>query len=315
MDETSQWTLDYPPLFAWFEFGLSQVARHFDSEMLIVKNLEYASHATVLFQRLSVILSDLILAVGVSECHKGIVTLRGRGSNEELTNMMVLIFANAGLLLVDHVHFQYNGFLSGVALMSLGYVLQRKMIWGGILFATLLNLKHIYLYCAPAYFVYLLRHYCFHRGLSFHFEGLKRLTGLGVTVALVFAASLGPFIYLRQLPVLAKRLFPFKRGLSHAYWAPNFWALYNGLDRVLALTFKKFGLIEASSQSSDMTGGLVQEFEHSVLPSVAPSATFVLAFLSMVPALFKLWSTDGKSPEQFIRAIVLCSFGSYLFGW
>lgn len=64
---TSAWTLDYPPLFAWFEFGLSHVAQHFDRNMLVVENLNYASPSTVLFQRLSVIVTDVVFIYAVRE--------------------------------------------------------------------------------------------------------------------------------------------------------------------------------------------------------------------------------------------------------
>lgn len=49
-DATSEWTLDYPPLFAWFEWLLAQLARFADPAMLEVSRLNHASAATILFQ-------------------------------------------------------------------------------------------------------------------------------------------------------------------------------------------------------------------------------------------------------------------------
>lgn len=68
VEDSSEWTLDYPPFFAWFEYLLSQVACYFDPRMLEVKNLNYKSEYTILFQRLSVIIMDFIYAYGVKEC-------------------------------------------------------------------------------------------------------------------------------------------------------------------------------------------------------------------------------------------------------
>lgn len=314
MDETSPWTLDYPPLFAWFEFTLSFFAQFFDPAMLEVGNLNYASNNTILFQRLSVIITDVVFAFGVKKCvlftieEQKAKTVRWFSSPSILT---FLLLSNVGLFIVDHIHFQYNGFLTGILLLSIGSVLQKQNLQAALWFTILLNLKHIYLYIAPVYFIYLLRSYCFETlgsGMIFHW---KRLISLGFTVVSVFGLTYGPFA--NQIGQVLSRLFPFKRGLCHAYWAPNFWALYNTLDKMLVITGRKLGWVNSVSTAS-MTGGLVQEFEHAILPSVGPKATFICTLLAMTPPLILLFKRPNQ-PRVFVRAVVLCAFASFLFGW
>jgi alpha-1,3-glucosyltransferase len=45
-------------------------------------------------------------------------------------------------------------------ILSIAFLLQDKTILGALTFAVLLNFKHIYLYVAPVYFVFLFRSYC-----------------------------------------------------------------------------------------------------------------------------------------------------------
>ncbi|XP_041835367.1 probable dolichyl pyrophosphate Glc1Man9GlcNAc2 alpha-1,3-glucosyltransferase isoform X2 [Melanotaenia boesemani] len=321
-ENRSEWTLDYPPLFAWMEFGLSQVARHFDENMLQVENLNYVSPSTVLFQRLSVVFTDLVFIYAARECCR---CVQGPKTSRDVLNrpsfiLAVLLLWNFGLLIVDHLHFQYNGFLFGFLLLSVAKHLQSHHLQGALLFSILFNLKHIYLYVAPAYGVYLLRSYCFTQdntdgSVRWRSFSPLRLLVLGGIVTSVCVLSFGPFIVMGQLPQVLSRLFPFKRGLCHAYWAPNIWALYNTLDKMLAMLGVRLKLLEETElPRASMTGGLVQEFQHSVLPSISPSITLICTLISILPAVASIWWCP-RGPRGFLRCLLLCALGSFMFGW
>lgn len=108
-EATSEWTLDYPPFFAWFEWLMAKAAFLFDPHMLRVENLEYASDSTVLFQRLSVAVTSLVLVAAMLRA-----THSSRDTAKGLTTF-ALVVANAGLIMVDNIHFQYNSILMGEA--------------------------------------------------------------------------------------------------------------------------------------------------------------------------------------------------------
>merc|ERR1719483_295361 len=166
-EETSEWTLDYPPLFAVFELLLSQVARLFDPKMLDVTNLNYCSEGTLMFQRLSVIFTDFVYFYAVAEFYKNrqLFAASNKGGKDSYSFqpgvIPALLIFNFCLFVVDHIHFQYNGILFGILLLSIIRIIEGRDLEGAFWFALLLNMKHIYMYVAPAYFVYLLKNYCF----------------------------------------------------------------------------------------------------------------------------------------------------------
>jgi len=315
IENTSEWTLDYPPYFAYFEYALSQVAKFFDPEMLKVNNLNYASRATILFQRLSVIVTDFVFALGARNCAQ---SLSKRPHQHNL--MLLLLLSNVGLFIVDHIHFQYNGFLSGILLLSISALANQNFIIAGLLFSSLLMLKHIYLYIAPAFIIYMFRNYCFkstgNGSVILSSFSILNLSMLGISVLVNVAAAMGPFILSDNLFNVISRLFPFKRGLCHAYWAPNIWAVYNVADKALVVLARFTGLVEIDSVNTkgSMTGGLVQDIHHAVLPNVSPLATMVLTVVVWLPALVKLWLSPNNI-QQFIKCLCLCGWTSFLFGW
>lgn len=294
-DETSPWTLDYPPFFAYFERFLSLFAHLVDPTIVDLHNgLDYKANSVIYFQRITVILSDLCLLYGVYRLSKNLDSKR-----RDL--MWVLLVWSPGLIIVDHIHFQYNGFLLGWLLLSISFLQEGKDLMGGFLFAVLLCFKHLFAVAAPVYFVYLLRHYCWKGWL----RGFGRLWLMGTVVVAVFAAAYGPFIYHGQVLVIGiyshvflcfdviendllnanlilsysvlamqiqqvlRRMFPFGRGLCHAYWAPNFWVFYIILDKLLTFVFRRVGF-NVQIPAASFTGGLVGDSSpFAILPKVS----------------------------------------------
>ncbi|OJD18641.1 dolichyl pyrophosphate Glc1Man9GlcNAc2 alpha-1,3-glucosyltransferase [Emergomyces pasteurianus Ep9510] len=310
-EKTSEWTLDYPPFFGGLEWLLSQVAVHVDTEMLKLGNLNYDSWPTIYFQRFSVIALELVLIFALHRYIQSVPT----GSKQLAHAAALSILLSPGLLIIDHIHFQYNGFLYGILILSL--VLARKqstLLYSGISFAILLCLKHIYLYLSLAYFVYLLRAYCLSPKSSSVFQlRFANIFKLGVSVMTVFGVAFGPFVYWGQLGQLKARLFPFSRGLCHAYWAPNVWAMYSFVDRVLILVAPTLGLKVNSTALSSVTRGLVGDTSFAVLPEVTKEHTFVLTLFFQLLCLAKLWLQPDW--DTFIGAVTLCGYASFLFGW
>lgn len=107
-----------------------------------------------------------------------------------------ILLGNFGLLIIDHIHFQYNGILFGILLLSIAYMCQEKFLKSAFCFAILLNMKHIFVYVSPVYIVYLLKVYCWHSQSMK--TGVINLMKLGVVTVGVTTASFGPFLH--QMP-------------------------------------------------------------------------------------------------------------------
>ncbi|PRT53277.1 Dolichyl pyrophosphate Glc1Man9GlcNAc2 alpha-1,3-glucosyltransferase [Wickerhamiella sorbophila] len=296
-EDTSEWTLDYPPFFAYFEWILSKFVPK------VVENdgcLDIVAHGnygwpTVVFQRTTVLVSELVLAASLIYFTRSKAPLSYR---QKMTAAAIIWFS-PGWLILDHIHFQYNAMMFGLLVISITAVANGQMLVCAFTFASLLCFKHIYLYLAPAYFAFLLRAYIFENNKLSWLNGVK----LAAVVVAPALASFGPFVL--QLPQVLSRLFPFSRGLTHAYWAPNFWALYTFAERVL-------GVVRHNS-SAAATRGIVGQIEFVNLADITPRITAVLTLfyqvLSVIPLFLK------PTYDQFLGSLTLCGFASFLFGW
>mmetsp|Transcript_12772 Transcript_12772/g.34339 ORF Transcript_12772/g.34339 Transcript_12772/m.34339 type:complete len:692 (+) Transcript_12772:40-2115(+) len=283
LENISPWTLDYPPLFAYFERALAQAAVWIDPSMISpLEALGVKTPALVAFQRATVALAEIPLFLAARELTAVLYPASARC--RALAQLSVLF--HAGVLLVDHVHFQYNTLPLGAALLALAAILRRNHKLGGVLFACALNLKQTTLCYAPAVAFCVL--------ISSKPQGptfsprtfasalFRRCCAFGSAFALCTLAVWAPFLRAGQLAAVFRRLFPFERGLLHAFWAPNLWALYATADLLLASN----PLLSAPVAAHSATRGRIGASNtFAVLPPISPRTAAALAILAILPSL------------------------------
>ena len=307
-ESTSQWTLDYPPLFAWFQRGLAAIAKHVDPAMLELSEAPVETPKTIVFLRLSVSLvgdSVLLLAVWLAmRTAAAAAAAAAAGTSGGADNAVgaAFVLLSPALMLVDHIHFQYNGMLIGVLLVAIHCAQVNKPVAAALAFSATLYLKHLFVYAVPAFTIYLFVRYCATRG------GVWMFFKLGSAVLGVSALSLGPMIATDQIVPMMERLFPFERGLLHASWAPNAWALYAAVDKGLSFCLYAAG----ERQRASLAGGLVAVQSFQVLPNVRPWHCLGLAGVAMLPALVACVRSPAVSFHRLVGYALLCGF---MFGY
>lgn len=107
------------------------------------------------------------------------------------TTLAIVMLGNIGLFFVDHIHFQYNGIMFGILLISISEMLKEHFLQSAFYFALLLNMKHIFVYISPVYIAYLLKHYCLNQiGVRNQCWNLIKLGAVTLSITLL---SFGPF--------------------------------------------------------------------------------------------------------------------------
>ncbi|SZF05720.1 unnamed protein product [Blumeria hordei] len=261
------WGLDYPLLTAYHSLVMGHIGSIINPEWFALDTSRgFDDPSLKIFMRSTVIISEFLVYIPAT-----IIFLRHytklHGVHPWNANVaLTAILLQPGLILIDHVHFQYNTVMLGLVLACMSSILARRLLWGCVFFVLALAFKQMALYYAPAIFAYLLG-VCIFPRINF-----TRFLSIAIITSATFATLFLPFIlgilydvyrgiappseclstsipqsfakssYLLdwhvwynpiicQVAQLLHRIFPFARGLFEDKVA-NFWCALNVLVKL-----------------------------------------------------------------------------------
>ena len=168
------------------------------------------------------------------------------------------------------------------------------------------------------------------------FKNILKCIGISsIVIVLIF----GPVLYTHPYQAITSmitRMFPFGRGLVHDYWAPNIWAFYMFLDRILTQLCLRIPLVRTNIKLCSLSiSNTLQTYDPkhlSILPTPTPLICAISVICCTVPLgifyfrtlriLFKKsLSIDNTTTvstlisQYFINILIFGWFISFLFGF
>lgn len=180
------WGLDYPPLTAYHSWLLGKIGTIINPKWFDLYTSRGTDDATLkVFMRATVIISEYLVYIPAA-----VIFVRRlsklQGVNAWTSNVaLTAILLQPGLILIDHVHFQYNTVMLGLVLASMSSVLAGRYMWSSVFFVAALGFKQMALYYAPVMFAYLLGVCVFPRLNPARFLGIALVTVASFAVLLL----------------------------------------------------------------------------------------------------------------------------------
>ncbi|KAK0107420.1 Glucosyltransferase-like protein [Cadophora gregata f. sp. sojae] len=206
------WGLDYPPLTAYHSWLLGKIGGFINPSWFALHTSRGLEDPSLkIFMRATVIVSEYLIYIPAAVIFvRRLTKLQGINSwNASIA--LTAILMQPGMILIDHVHFQYNTVMLGLVLASMSSVLAGRFMWSCVFFVLALGFKQMALYYAPAMFAYLLGVCLFPR------INIPRFLGIAVVTLVSFALLL--------LPLVLGALYDARRGIVarpdlHGHFAP-----------------------------------------------------------------------------------------------
>ncbi|KAL8404250.1 hypothetical protein RB594_009201 [Gaeumannomyces avenae] len=195
------WGLDYPPLTAYHSWLLGVIGSRIDPSWFALFTSRGCDDPTLkIFMRATVIVSEYLLYIPAVVVFVRRFSRLNGVATWTASIALVAILMQPGLILIDHVHFQYNTVMLGFVLASMSSMLAGRLLWASVFFVLALGFKQMALYYAFSVFAYLLGSCVFPR------PNPARLLAIAAITAISFAILV--------LPLVLGALYDVRRGIT-----------------------------------------------------------------------------------------------------